>query len=784
MIRNYWVWALGGAVALGVCSWCVGQEGLPAVTEVVVRGNERVSTERVLYYVRVRAGDVYTEANADADVRRLVDSGLFAWAKVVREPYAGGYRVIFEVVETAIVKEVGFRGNTRIRKGRLAGLIATEVGKSLAPYTLRRDVVAIEEYYAKKGFPFADVRPNPEVFEDGVKVFYDVSEGPRVRVEGVRYRGNVSFSARTLRRGVKTALMLMGLEGTKKGMWIFSRGRLNVGALGAEAAAVEDFYRERGWLDCRVEADLDFNGDKSRAVVTMVVDEGPLYRVGKLEILGDEAIEREEIVGRLKAKEGEALSMKLLEQDAEAIRLLYGSRGYADASARYTPRLMEDGRFEVVWEIVEGEKFRIGRVEIIGNHHTKDKVVRREVRVYPGETYNGEEIKRTEVRLKGQGYFEKAEVVAVQNTEEGDVKDILVRVSEGRTGQVVLSAGITSNLGFAGSIQVRQRNFDLFDWPKSWRDLAEGHAFVGGGQTLSLRYEPGVKYHVYQMSFREPYLFDRPIIFGVNLFDTRYARTNYDEGRRGVELTFGRRFKRDFTLELGLMHSVVDIDNVETDAPSTVMAFAGENIVNSVKLSAAYDKRDRMFGPSSGYRLGGELELGGTFVGGDVDYLKETASASFYKTLAESALGYKHVGALAVRGGFIEAIDDTEEVPFFERFYVGGQRSLRGFRYRGIGPRESGDPIGGTVFATGSLEYIFPLYEDTLRGVFFVDAGNLAEDPGDFEFDEFRVSAGAGVRFIVPFLGPEPLSVDFGFPIKKEPGDDTELISFGLAFGL
>ena len=784
MIRNYGRCVLPALFLSVTVVWSMAAEGLPEVTDVVVRGNEKVSTARVLYYVKVGAGDIYSRDALNADVGRLTDSGLFAWASAFREEYEGGYRGIFEVVERAVVKEIEFRGNRRIGKRRLSGMIQTEVEKSLAPYTVMQDVVAIAGYYAKKGFAFADVRPFAEKVAEGVRVVYEISEGPRVRVSAVRYRGNVSFSTRALKKAVRNSLALIGMKGTKSGFWFFSKGRLNVDTLQAEANGVEDFYRESGWIDCRVGVDLDFNEERTRATVTMVVDEGVLYRVGRIVVVGNAAIEAAVLVGSVVVKVGDAFSTGRLEGDGERIRLLYGSRGYADAEAQYRYRVAEEGALDLVWEVREGKEFRIGRIDIYGNYHTKDKVVRRELSFYPGEMYNAEEIRKSEMRLKGKGYFEKAEIEPVQSREEDDVKEILVNVAEGRTGQVVLSAGITSNLGFAGSIQVRQSNFDLFDWPKGWKDLMNGDAFVGGGQSLTLRYEPGAKYHVYQVSFREPYLFDRPLIFGTNLYDTQYRRRNYDEGRLGAELTFGKRWGRTFSLELGLARERVEISDVDTDAPSVVMAFEGESWINRAQLMGTYDRRDRVFSPSSGYRLSGAVELGGTFLGGDVDYVKETVSASFYKTLSESLLGYKHVAAVAIRGGQIEAIGDTDDVPFFERFYLGGQRSVRGFEYRGIGPREDGDPIGGTVFASGSVEYSFPLYEDTLRWVFFVDAGNLAEDVGDLKFDEFRVSAGFGLRFAVPFLGPEPISLDFGFPVKKEPGDDTEMLSFGLAFGM
>jgi len=357
------------------------------------------------------------------------------------------------------------------------------------------------------------------------------------------------------------------------------------------------------------------------------------------------------------------------------------------------------------------------------------------------------------------------------------VRDLLVEVVEARTATFNVGAGVNSNGGVGANITYEQRNFDIGDFPDRWGDVISDRAFIGAGQTFRATLEPGTENTNASVRFYEPYLFDQPYSFSAEAYYRDRDRRDYDETRAGGRLGFGKRFNYVYSTQLTLRGEDVEIHDIEDPivrAPEIVDA-EGHSTLTSVGLSLRRDTTNRGMLPARGTSSQIAWESFGA-LGGEFQFQKITASVNAYHALGEDLLERKTILGMHLDAGYI-----YNDAPFFERYYAGGIGSVRGWRFRGISPRSglAEDPVGGNFSITGSLELGFPLAGDTLRGVVFADAGTVEED---FEINTVRTSIGAGIRLIVPLLGPAPIAIDFAWPLNKDDEDDTQVISF--SFGI
>jgi outer membrane protein insertion porin family len=491
-------------------------------------------------------------------------------------------------------------------------------------------------------------------------------------------------------------------------------------------------------------------------------------------------------------------------------------------------------------------------------------VIRRESGIYPGEVLNQNEVRKTENRLKSLGYFTDARVEVVRPKEGDDPtqRDVRIAVDDtAKTGQVKFAVGASSDLGLLGSFTVTKNNFDWRDWPEHFSDIFAGRAFTGAGQRFQLELTPGSSYSQYRLAYTEPWLFDKPIEFGWDLFYSQFSRFDYDVDRAGLDLTLGRRFvfptKRGDDMVLGVSGTTrlesVKLSGLNDSSSPTAFLAEGKNSLISERFSVRMQRLDNSLNPTNGWSTQLVPEIG---LAGDIRLAKATLEAHRYFPLAKTQDERVHTLAFGGQFGYAKALGssvradpnvfDERFVPTYEGFFAGGQTTIRGFEYGGAGPHGSGDPhlkpragetqaqadarlgetvqsvldnkgdpMGGNVLFLANVEYGFPLYEDILRGVTFVDSGLVRDsfssahglsrgevsrlqsrlraagrngqadsirfDDGGSFFSDVRVSAGFGVRIKIPGLGQTPIALDFGFPIKDRSGDDTQVLSFSIA---
>ncbi len=734
------------------------------VAEVRVEGNTRLSSDAVLNRIKTKPGQPYSQETLNADLKRLYDWGPLATVSVdVKDLETGGFLVVFRVEEKPTVSKILFEGNREFSSEKLLEEIASSAGEPLSEPTLRDDSAKIFELYEKDGYLQAQVdyqiKPHPESGE--ATVIFVIAEGHEARIKKITIVGAKELDPDDLLGQMEThARSLFGILHTG----IFRRDEF-----AADLEKIAQYCHNLGYLDMKVlKTEQTFSPDKGSIFITIAIEEGKRYSAGSISISGNEVFAEAELRSLLQLKSESVFSYQAVRTDVRALQDFYSSKGYIDAVVR--PSSVYDSasdRMDVSYAIRENGLSYINRIDITGNTVTKDTVIRRELAVRPGEVCDGIKIRRSEERLSNLGFFQKATIDPVASEEPGR-KDLLIRVEEKKTGEFQFGVGYSSIDDLIGFAEIGLGNFDLFHWP----------SFLGAGQKIRLRGEFGTTRENYELSFTEPWLFGIPLSFGVDLYRRDWSWEDYNERRKGGDLRFRRRIV-DF-LEANLTYKLeqVEIYDVEPDAYWSIQSEEGKNWLSSITPGLSYDTRDSYLIPSRGVNAGITCEIAGGILGGDKDFVKTIFSGSLHYSVFKG-----HIMSFLLKAGTAQAYGDTDIVPVYERFFLGGANSLRGFRYREVGPYDTAtdDPIGGDSLLMGTVEYTYPIWENTVRGAFFFDIGNVWVDdswrvvqPGDEPLSVFggdwlkslNSDAGFGIRLYLP-IGP--IKLDYAWPLRWGP---------------
>ena len=739
-----------------------GKDG-PRIARVVIRGNHRVSAHRILGQMRLREGSRYTPEAVDEDFKRIYGLGEFDNLVIRPERQAEGLVLVVEVTERPVLEGLEFEGNRAFEDEDLTETVGVEPGNLIDRHKVFTGVQAIERLYRDKGYYFVSVELDEGLLRRKQVARYTIAEGPRVRVRHIEFVGNDSIGVRELRQRMETRtwfpFIIPGLYDEEK--------------LQRDVVSVRNYYVEQGFLDIQIGRELEFSDDKEKLTIRIIVEEGPRYQVRSLALEGVERFSRSLLKKQMELGPGEPYTADTVRRDVALIRETYGEVGYIHTSVKPVIDFTEEpGQVDVAFQVQEGRQVEIGEIRIEGNRLTQDKVIRRELRFYPEEPVNTKLIESAETRLAGSGLFERGSVqISTIPTADPDVADILVRVEEAETANLIFGAGVSSNSGVLGNISLTQRNFDAADWPKSSDEFWRGEAFRGAGQNFSIVLEPGTELQRYRVGFRDPHVFDTEYSFSSSVFFFDRIRDAYDERRIGGRFGFGREIREDLRAFVNLRLEDIRISDLDSVVPADVLDVEGSSGLTSVEVGITKDTTDSFLFPTEGYRLTGAVEQAGA-LGGDYDFTRFTVDARRYWTVTRDVLDRKTVLAIRGRTGFIAG-----DAPIFERFFAGGHGNIRGFEFRGVGPRDLDTAIGGDFLALASAEYSFPIFGQNLTGVLFLDTGTVEET---IEITTWRASVGAGVRFTVPFFGPVPFALDFGVPISKDGDDEEQVFSFSI----
>ncbi|MCX7824992.1 MAG: outer membrane protein assembly factor BamA [Verrucomicrobiae bacterium] len=749
------------------------QEQTYFVKEVEIRhvGPVPISDSVILANVQTKAGQSTTRTALGQDVRNLYATGYFTNVHVAQEDVEGGIKVIFTVQGKAKIKEIILQGNKKVKASRLRKEMDIKVGE---PLDERKVVLAqkkMEEYYEKAGYERAKIAYDVTIDQQtgqGV-ITFRITEGPRVDIIDITFTGNDHYPKATLQKQMKT----------KRKWWLSWIVRTNVMKKEQwqdDLDKLRDFYHNEGYVDMQI-TDVKFDYVKpERMYIRISLVEGRKYLVGKLDIKGNNLFPSADIRGVLKMTEGKTFGPKALDKDIEAIRDYYGAKGYIDA--RVTPirqANVETGRMDVVYEIVEGDISYVAKINIRGNVKTKDKVIRRELAVKPGEVFDMVKVKRSKQRLENLGFFSRVAAVP-EPTEVPGHKDLSIEVTEQRTGQFVFGAGFSTVDALVGYAEVSQGNFDLFNPP----------LFSGGGQKARLRVQLGTKRQDFILSFTEPWFMDRKLALGFDAFRTRssYLSDMYVETRTGADIHLTKELAPFTSGKVQYGYQVVDISDVPEDAAQIFRDEEGNRSVSAVTATLTRDTRDSFFVTTRGNKteVVGEV-AGGPFSGGTDVYKMELKTQQYFPLpFTWPTRDRKHVILLAGAAGVVDSYGSEGNVPLFNRFFLGGPNNLRGFRYRDVGPKVSDLPlqkqlnaygvpsddqdetVGGNTYAWATFEYIIPLIE-RIRFAIFYDIGFVNRDSYDFSMSNYNDDFGFGLRLDLP-IGP--IRFDYGIPITTD----------------
>ena len=723
------------------------------VTTIRVENNRAVSAETILTKIKTRVGDKLSQDVINDDLRRLYSTEYFSDVSVDVKEQPTGFVVTFIVEEKPVIDAIEFNGNVAFRTPKLMAVMKSKPNEMLNLALLASDIAEIRDFYVKKGYPMTEVKYELDVDRDTnkAKITIIVDEKSKVKISRIDIVGNKAIKTDAIRKVL-----------TLKPAWLFNPGIFKEEVLEADIDSIRSLYDDIGYLDAEVVPKLEYSDDGQSLVIVIEIKEKKQYLVGEITIKGNLILPEKDIRKKITLKSGKPYSSKALRQDAAAIKELYYNNGYMNLIEDVERSLNQDtGNIDITYDIDAKDVVYVGKIDIHGNVKTRELIVRRQLRIYPGDKFSGEKIKRSKERIYNLGLFENVGF-DTEPTENPEVQNMIVTVKETKTGEFSFGGGYSSVDSLIGFVEVQQRNFDITNFP----------TFTGGGQSLIIKAEFGYTRQNYNLGWMDPWIFGLPYSFGFDVYsmshnqkgDTGYA---YNESRTGFDLKLGKEITDHFRAGLLYRLEEVRITDIAVNSSTALTDEEGRSWISSLTLDLSYDRRDNIFNATKGYLLGFAITDAGGFLMGDKNFLKGTGPAAFYHTFFE-----KVTLELKGRAGLASAYGSTKDVPIYERFFAGGANTIRGYKERRVGPRDegNGEPVGGDAILIGNAEVTFPLYEKMLKGAVFFDIGNVWAKPSDsFASTDVKAGAGIGVRVKTP-IGP--VRVDWGYPLVSNYEDD------------
>lgn len=704
------------------------------IVEVRIEGQQRIEADAIRRVVKSRAGDVFQPRQAAEDLKAVHAMGYFDDVQIFSEPEGEGVRLVVRVTEKPTVRSIRTSGNIVFDQEEIRKNLTMKQGAVLNAFTLRSDLRRIEDLYKGKNYHNVrvDYRLTPQP-NNQVDVEYRIEEGKKLLIRKIAFSGNTAFSERRLKKEIQTS---------EKNIlsWFTSAGDLNQELLNQDAARLAAFYQNNGYARARVgEPQVEF--EEEGILVTFKIDEGPRFRMGRVDFTGDLLLPREELLKKVKITREEYYNREVLRGDVIALTDLYSDEGYAYVEV--SPKVEQDAEkllAHVTFQILKGKPVVFEEITITGNTKTRDKVIRRELRVYEQELYSGTRLKRGIRNLNRLDYFENVKVDTTRGSADDRMR-MSVEVKEKNTGAFTFGAGYSTLENAFVTASISERN--LF----------------GRGQTLGVRGQVGGKTQKYILSFTEPWLFDIPLSAGVELYKWEFEFDDYDKDTIGGKLRFGYPLydyvRGSFTYTLDQTR----ISNVDEDAARSIQKDAGRYFKSSVTPLIRYDSRDSVFNAKEGSLHSLEYEFAG--LGGDVGFHKVIADTGWYIPLF-----WKLTGVVHGRGGYIHGLPGWD-LPDYEKFYLGGMNTVRGAKRADLAPKEEGSPVGGEKFVQGNFEIKFPLVEEAgVFGILFLDTGAVFAKDESWDFNKMRETAGPEIRWMSP-IGPIRLAYGWYLDPKK-----------------
>ncbi len=741
--------------------------------EIILEGPNTLGKSFLRQNLQIEEGLAYEPSSIDKSIRNLMATGSVDDVKVfidAEKTTSNEVALVFRVRAKARVVKITFEGNDKLSDKKLEKTISLDVGDLFDESDIKGDQILIEEKYLEKGFWNSSVQSDIKRSEDGkgVSIIFILKENEKRKIRRIEFTGNQKLSSKKLLNEMETAPWRF---------WRFwsKRSRYRPSILEEDINQLRATYRNEGFLDVKIEqsgVQIKPIGD-GNLDLTINVIEGERSFFGKTSLAGNLVISKAKLLENSKIKTGDAYSPSMLNDELGRLRREYGEEGYLDVRIRSTrtPNL-KTNQIDLKFEISENNKFSVNSIKVRGNDKTKTIAIVRELALAPGETFDLIRMETSEARLKNTRFFEKVslddEPINSQDPElQNSRRNLVVNVEEGRTGHVSFGVGFSTLEKAMMFAEFRQGNFDIMRWRSP-------HRLQGDGQKFRLRLKLGSRSNEARLALEEPWFLNRRVAAGFELFREKsdYYSSYYDEMRAGFEIYFRKRLFELVEGRLFYRFEDVLIDDISSSVPPFVLADPNydstkgeiDRSVSKIGLTLSRDTRDSILFPSEGSIFTFRKEFAGGVFGGDADYGRlELEGAGFFKTFDTMNQVLSVMGRTGTLGRFN---GEDADVPFFEKFFLGGPYNLRGWDYRDAGPQLGTEPIGGNSYTYAGLEYTFKV-ADPLRFAVFYDGGYLREGdfkilPGDGQ-EGWHDNWGLGARIMVMGM---PLRLDLGFPIS------------------
>jgi outer membrane protein insertion porin family len=698
------------------------------VASVSVTGNKRIETDAINKMIKTKPGDVYLTKSLSGDLKAVYAMGYFDDIRIEAEKGPEGKTIVFIVKEKPTIRLIRFKGNNVFDDEQIKESLNIKTGSILNIFQVRSNIKRIEMLYRDKKYHNVNVSYNINRLEHNqADLDFIIEEGEKILVRHIIFEGNVAYEDQKLKKIIKTS---------EKGFfsWVTSSGDLNKEDLDQDITMLSAFYHNNGFIQVKVgDPKIEYEGNWID--ITIKIDEGPQYKVGNVDISGDLVLDKGKLLEKLKITKETYYNREIVRNDVLVLTDIYSDEGYA--FAEINPQIdenIDELKVNITYTIEKGRQVYFETIIISGNTKTRDKVIRRELKVYEQELYSGRRLKRGVQNLYRLDYFEDIKVNTIKGSDD-DKMIYKIGVTEKPTGTFSFGAGYSSVENLFGMASISQRN--LF----------------GRAQTLELKAEIGGKTTRYSLSFTEPWLFDIPLSAGFDLYNWETDYDDYDRHSVGGGVRFGYPIY-DFTRAyLQYNYDIADIKNISEDAAKSIKDLEGTNVTSSISPSVKYDSSDHPFNPTKGSEHSIAVKYAG--LGGDIAFTKYIVETGWFIPLFWDTVGFLHgkAGYVTENSGGI--------LPDYERFYMGGMNSLRGFEWRDIHALdEDGNEIGGDKFVQFNVEYRIPVYKKLgLFGVIFFDTGDVYNNDESVDLGSLKQSAGFGFRWYSP-MGP--IRIEYG----------------------
>ncbi|MFV0436276.1 MAG: outer membrane protein assembly factor BamA [Desulfopila sp.] len=711
-------------------------------------GNKRIDSGAILRKISSRAGGAYNPATLREDLKAIYSMGYFNDVQIDVTDGPKGKDVVFKVVEKPTIAAVNFKGVDELKEEDVRGAANIRQHYILNPNAINAGAEAIKQLYKSKGYYNTQVHTDISYPSDeGAVVTYTVDEGKKIYIKKISFEGNTAYDDDEL---------LSQIETKEKGFfsWITASGRLEMDVIKQDEGKIISFYNNHGYMDARI-SEPEISQEDEWLYITFKISEGNRYKVGTVGVSGDLITDQTTLVDLLTIRDKEYIDLSAVREDVMSITDYYAEKGYAFAEARPAMDKSASGdRVDITYRITKGDLVYINRIIIKGNTRTRDNVIRRELRVAEGGIFNSKALRESSQGLQRLQFFDEVNITP-EPTIEPNQMNINIEVKERSTGTFSIGAGYSSvdHVILMGSI-------------------AENN-FLGRGDQLAFTGNISGRSSRYNISYTNPHVFDSELSWGADLFNTKREYDDYTKNSTGGGMRVGYPLYEKWRIFGNYSYTNTDLSNIDDDASYYIKESSKVPITSSVEVSMVRDTRDKVFGATEGSRHMASIQHAGGIFFGDAEFTKVEASTSWFFPLFWKT-------TLHIKGAAGQAFEKNTDskFPVYERYYLGGISTVRGFKYGKISPKDQGDRIGGDQMWYTNTEFIFPLLESQgLQGLFFFDAGQVYGNLDRRSDDSPETSAGFGINWLSP-MGP--IVIVWGANLNPNDSEDKSALDFTI----